>query len=169
MSAASAGAPGAANVYCVRGVCTFTGHGYPSAAWWSRPLRQHVCSMFARMPRYAPAASGIRSAAGMRAAGQNGSCRHVLAWFGSSSRRINEQSSGLLIRGFGVRVPGGAPVLTWHYIYFGWLRDGRFRCLSRLGRARGWCCLIGLYLYRSRSIPLPLGGSRDHCRCCHAA
>jgi hypothetical protein len=36
----------------------------------------------------------------------------VLAFHDSSSRRINEQSSGLLIRGFGVQVPGGAPVLT---------------------------------------------------------
>jgi hypothetical protein len=26
-------------------------------------------------------------------------------------------SSGLLIRGFGVRVPGGAPGLTWGYSY----------------------------------------------------
>jgi hypothetical protein len=34
----------------------------PSSARWSRPVRIDVCSMFARMPRYAPAASGIRSA-----------------------------------------------------------------------------------------------------------
>ena len=27
--------------------------------------------------------------------------------------RAETQNSGLLIRGFGVRVPGGAPVLTW--------------------------------------------------------
>src|SRR5256885_658428 len=26
----------------------------------------------------------------------------------------------LLIRGFGVRVPGGAPVLTWAFFCFGW-------------------------------------------------
>ena len=69
--------------------------------------------MFARMPRYGPAQPGIRSAARMRATGQNGSSRHVLTLHDSSSRRINEQSSGLLIRGFGVQVPGGAPVLTW--------------------------------------------------------
>jgi hypothetical protein len=31
-------------------------------ARWSRPVRIDVCSMFARMPRYAPAASGIRIA-----------------------------------------------------------------------------------------------------------
>ena len=28
----------------------------------------------------------------------------------------NTLSSGLLIRGFGVRVPGGAPVLTWGFV-----------------------------------------------------
>jgi hypothetical protein len=26
-----------------------------------------------------------------------------------------EQSSGLLIRGFGVQVPGGAPALAWYF------------------------------------------------------
>ena len=83
-----------------------------SSTQWSRPIRIDVCSMFARMPRYSPTPSGTRSAARMRATGQNGSSRHVLALFDSSSRRINEQSSGLLIRGFGVQVPGGAPVLT---------------------------------------------------------
>jgi hypothetical protein len=84
-------------------------------AHWSRPMGSSGCSMVARMHRYGPAPSGIRSAAQIRAAGQNGSSRHVLALFDSSSRRINEQSSGLLIRGFGVRVPGGASVLTTHY------------------------------------------------------
>src|SRR5277367_1727166 len=79
-------------------------------------MHPHVCSMFARMPRYGPAPPGIRSEARIRATGQNGSSRHVLAFFDSSSRRINEQSSGLLIRGFGVQVPGGAPVLTWGFI-----------------------------------------------------
>jgi hypothetical protein len=33
-------------------------------------------------------------------------------------------SSGLLIRGFGVRVPGGAPVLTW-----GFTAPGCFLCV----------------------------------------
>jgi hypothetical protein len=72
--------------------------------------------MFARMPRYAPAASGIRSATRMRATGQNGSSRHMLVLYNSSSRRISEQVSELLIRGFGVQVPGGAPSLTWGFI-----------------------------------------------------
>ena len=77
---------------------------------WSRPVRIHVCSMFARMPRYGPALPGIRSAARMRATAQNGRSRYALALSDSSSRRISEQSSGLLIRGFGVQVPGGAQV-----------------------------------------------------------
>jgi len=88
---------------------------------WSRPVHIDVCSMFARTPRYTPAAPGIRSATPMSAGGLNGSSQHVLALSDSSSRRINEQNSGLLIRGFGVRVPGGAPVLTW-----GFRTPGRF-------------------------------------------
>jgi hypothetical protein len=74
-------------------------HAPHAMAYWYRPVRTDVCSMFARMPRYGPAQPGIRSAARMRATGQNGSSRHVLALHDSSSRRINEQSSGLLIRG----------------------------------------------------------------------
>ncbi len=53
--------------------------------WWSRPMRADVCSMFARMSRYAPAASGIRSAPRIPASGQNGSSRHVSAPFGTRS------------------------------------------------------------------------------------
>jgi hypothetical protein len=87
-----------------------------SPTQWSRPIRIDVCSMFARMPRYGPAQPGIRSATRMRATGQNGSSRHMLVLFSSSSRRINEYSSGLLIRRFGVQVPGGAPVMTWGFI-----------------------------------------------------
>jgi hypothetical protein len=48
-----------------------------------------------------------------------------------------ELSSGLLIRGFGVRVPGGAPVLTW-----GFIAPGHFYVpgLSRFpARARSLC------------------------------
>jgi len=97
-----------------------------SSTQWSRPIRIDVCSMFARMPRYGPAQPGTRSATRMRATGQNGSSRHVLALFNSSSRRINEQSSGLLIRGFGVQVPGGAPVLTWGFTTPGLSFDVRF-------------------------------------------
>jgi hypothetical protein len=39
-----------------------------------------------------------------------GTFRHRLS---PGQEVILEQSSGLLIRGFGVQVPGGAPVLTW--------------------------------------------------------
>jgi hypothetical protein len=70
-----------------------------SSTQWSRPIRIDVCSMFARMPRYDPAPPGIRSAARMRATGQNGSSWHVIALLDSSSRRINEQNSGLLVSG----------------------------------------------------------------------
>jgi hypothetical protein len=34
--------------------------------------------------------------------------------------------SGLLIRGFGVQVPGGAPVLTWRFYHIFGLVDGSF-------------------------------------------
>jgi hypothetical protein len=74
-------------------------------------------------PRYGPAPPGIRSAPRIRATGQNGSSRHTIAFFDSSLRRINEQNSGLLIRGFGVQVPGGAPVMTW-----GFTTPGHFLC-----------------------------------------
>jgi hypothetical protein len=83
--------------------------------WWSRPMPADVCSMFARTPGYAPAPSGIRSESRIPETGQNGSSRHVLSLPGSISKRINEQRSGLLIRGFGVQVPGGAPGLTWGF------------------------------------------------------
>jgi hypothetical protein len=113
------------------------------SAWWSRPFVSDVCSMFARMPRYTPAPLGIRSTARMRATGRNGSSRHVLALFDSSSRRINEQSSGLLIRRFGVQVPGGAPVLTWGFIKSRSSPRARFvpiliPCSLRACSAVGW-------------------------------
>jgi hypothetical protein len=50
--------------------------------------------------------------------------------------RINEHSSGLLIRGFGVRVPGGAPVLTWCFT------PGHFLC-ARFVRLLAPCVLAG--------------------------
>lgn len=78
----------------------------------SRPPTTDVCSMFARTPRYTPAPLGIRIRTQIRSTGQNGSSRHALALFDSSPERISEQSSGLLIRGFGGQVPGGAPELA---------------------------------------------------------
>src|SRR5258708_33962914 len=44
-----------------------------------------------------------------------------------ASGRAGTQSSGLLIRGFGVQVPGGAPVLTCGYTRYRSPREGRFR------------------------------------------
>jgi hypothetical protein len=40
--------------------------------------------------------------------------------------RSGRRSSLLLIRGFGVQVPGGAPVLTWSFTRSGSPREGRF-------------------------------------------
>jgi hypothetical protein len=95
-----------------------------SRLWWSRPMLADGCSMVARMPWYVPTPPGIRSTPRTRAAGQNGSSRPALSLFDSSSIRISEHSSGLLIRGFGVQVPGGAPVLTW-----GFTAPGLFPCV----------------------------------------
>ena len=89
--------------------------------------------MVARMPRYAPASSGIRNESRILASGQNGSSRHVLALFDSSSRIINEQSSGLLISGLGVQVPGGAPALTW-----GFTAPGHFLCVRFVPVVAPW-------------------------------
>src|SRR5690242_2703819 len=57
--------------------------------------------MVARMPRYAPAVSGIRSTPRIPASGQNGSSRHVPASPDTSSEGKFEQSSGLLTAGSG--------------------------------------------------------------------
>ena len=80
--------------------------------WWSRPVRVDVRSMFARMRRYSPAAPGSRIPPRIRATARNGRSRQLPVSLGTSSGRIIELSSGLLIRGFGVQVPGGAPVMT---------------------------------------------------------
>jgi len=96
-------------------------------------MRIRSCSVVARMPRYGPVPPGIRSTARLPAAGQNGSSGHVPALFDSSSGRINEQSSGLLIRGFGVQVPGGAPGLTW-----GFTTPGRFLCVRFVHLVAPW-------------------------------
>ncbi len=118
-------------------------------AYWSRPVRTDVCSLLARMPRYTPAPLGIRSTARMRATGRNGSFRHVLALSDSSSTRIIKQISGLLIRGFGVQVPGGAPVLTWGFINPRLSLCVRvvpisFPCSLRACSAVGWWTYCGL-------------------------
>ena len=91
------------------------------------------CSMVARMPRYSPASPGIRRTPRIPVSGRNGSSRHVLALLDSSSRRISEQNSGLLIRGFGVQVPGGAHVVTW-----GFATSGHFLCARFVPVAAPW-------------------------------
>ena len=70
--------------------------------WWSRPMPADVCSMFARMPRYAPAASGIRSESRIPAIGQNGSSRHVSAPSGTRSEgnlRTEQRTLNPRVRG----------------------------------------------------------------------
>src|SRR5947209_1666101 len=103
------------------------------------------------MPRHTPAASGIRSAARTRATAQNGSSWHVLALLDSSSESRIECGSGLLIRGFGVQVPGGAPVLTWGFttpghFYMsglsGFCSDARSLLAQRSDVGAGWACLV---------------------------
>ena len=92
-------------------------HAPHAMAYWYRPVRTDVCSMSARMPRYPPTTSGTRSAAPIRETGQNGSSRHVLSLFDSSSRGRNEQSSAL-----NPRVRGSSPwrrtrhLFTWSFI-----------------------------------------------------
>ena len=83
--------------------------------WWSRPIRRcllHVCSdvpVRRGSTRYLPPAMDT----GNRTERQMAACTVIARQqFG---RRI-EQSSGLLICGFGVRVPGGAPNLTCGFI-----------------------------------------------------
>src|SRR6266704_3318778 len=69
----------------------------------------HVCSMFARMSRYGPVAADTTRHPHSWSAVQSGRSRHASAQNDTRWRSKIEQSSGLLIRGFGVRVPGGAP------------------------------------------------------------
>ncbi len=88
-----------------------------------------VCSLFARLPRYGPSAAGIvrhrdsaRLGPGVHEPAARDSLRHRLI-----PRRVVK--IGLLIRGFGVQVPGGAPVLTWHFYRIFTLVGGRFRAM----------------------------------------
>jgi hypothetical protein len=94
--------------------------------------------MFARMSRYGPAAAGTTRHPLSRPAVRSGRSRHASAQNDTRKRSKIEQSSGLLIRGFGVRVPGGAPVLTWHYAESELPRDGRF------GAVLAPCSLVSL-------------------------
>jgi len=110
--------PGAANIRSWRASIPYRPWPRRPRPWWSSPVRTDVCFMFARMSRYAPAARGIRSPPWIRATVQNGKWRHIWSSPGSSSGITIELSSGLLIRGLGVQVPRGAPVLTWRHAGF---------------------------------------------------
>ena len=87
-----------------------------------RATPPHVCSMFARLSRYGPVADGITRhtypGSLYRPAGHSIS-RHYMT-------RRKWKTSRLLICGFGVQVPGGAPILTWDYTRSGSPRAGRF-------------------------------------------
>src|SRR5690242_14938410 len=101
-----------------------------------------------RIPRYAPAASGIHSTPRIPASGQNVSSRHVLASPDTRSEGRNECRSGLLIRGFGIRVPGGAPVLTWGYVTPGLDYSGRRPFHGRQG------CVISARSPQAPAVPV---------------
>ena len=92
--------------------------------WWSRPMPADVCSMFARMPRYAPAASGIRSESRIPATGQNGSSRHFSAPSGTRS----EGNLRTEQRTLNPRVRGSSP---WRRTCFdlGFHRSRSFLCV----------------------------------------
>jgi hypothetical protein len=85
---------------------------------WPLPCLLHVCSAVAvpfNSARYQAAAKWAESR----------TKRHCQALSGSSRTR----NSRLLIRGFGVQVPGGAPVPTWGFCSPFTLVDGRFRAM----------------------------------------
>jgi hypothetical protein len=127
--------------------------------WWSRPMPADGCSVVARMPRYAPAASGTRSAQRIPANGQNGSSRHMPVSSSTRSERNNRKNCGLLIRGFGVQVPGGAPARSDLGFY-----DSRsfFMCPVCPGSppVLAPCLLVGRMLGPGVARPFPEDWSR---------
>jgi len=115
------------------------------------------CSMFARMPPVRPGSIRYpQHAAEFRRADRNGSSRHVSASSDTRSEgKKNECRSGLLICGFGVRVPGGAPVLTWDYTHSGPLVKAVFPPVV--------CLLVGKGIAMSTA---DRGGERSNCHQC---
>jgi len=100
--------------------------------------------------RYAPAAPGIRSPPRIRATAQNSRPRHESSSHDTRSERRIEQSSGLLICGFGVQVPGGAPILTWGFTVSGHLFDARFVQIFCPCSLRA-CSAVGCWRARRRA------------------
>jgi hypothetical protein len=92
--------------------------------WGIRPsvadrVRRSAVAMFARISQYHLTMPGIVRQRNRRSSGQNDTA-------GALSGSTRTQDSRLLIRGFGVQVPGGALALTWCYTRFGRPRGGRF-------------------------------------------
>jgi hypothetical protein len=80
-----------------------------------------------------------------------------------------EHSSGLLIRGFGVQVPGGAPGLTWgfatpsrFYVLRAW-RDSDPQC-----QEYSWYNVLGLFAgARAKQLGIfPRSAQQKECSCC---
>ncbi len=76
--------------------------------------RHRVFWLFARMRRYYPSGTGTTRHRARPRRARTGTARHPPEQ--TDTRR--PWRSGLLIRGFGVQVPGGAPVLTCEYNQF---------------------------------------------------
>ncbi len=77
-------------------------------------------------PMFAPCLLGCRGTARQRAA-PRGSRSPGLPYSPARHSIARHHAPLLLIRGFGVQVPGGAPVLTWGYTESRFPREGRFR------------------------------------------
>jgi hypothetical protein len=94
----------------------------PTVTSKSCPAPKDVCSVFARMSRHCLIVPDIKRYRKWRSRGRNGTAGHL-----SGIRRT--LSSVLLIRGFGVQVPGGAPVLTWGFYHPFRLVDDRSQAM----------------------------------------
>jgi len=114
VSAAYCRITGPADVYYVRRGYTFTRHG-PGALCHGGldlcpPMLLHGCSDAPGTPRQHPVSAARRGFRRPDKMAAPGTCRHRLT---PGQRGRWEQSSGLLICGFGVQEPGGALVPTW--------------------------------------------------------
>jgi hypothetical protein len=114
--------------------------------------------MFARTPRYGPAGRGTHVTSARGVAVQLRMSQHSR----DSSFQKSASEQRILIRGFGVQVPGGAPGLTW-----GFTTPGHFLCVRFVhmfapcllgGRERGAGRLVknGPMTQDQPSEPLPM-------------